>query len=76
MNLKATGGQAVGEPGFAFQASHELQRRENLVQLQPSGRSEMIFMVTTIAIAVVAFFWIKTRRQRKDEAANRMERAA
>ena len=36
----------------------------------------MVFMVTTIAIAVVGFFWIKTRRQRKDEVANRMERAA
>ena len=36
----------------------------------------MIFMVTTIAIAVVAFFWIKTRRHRKDEAAKGLERAA
>ena len=36
----------------------------------------MVFMVTTIAIAVVGFFWIKTRRQRKDEVANRMEGAA
>ena len=30
----------------------------------------MIFMVTTIAIAVVGFFWVKTRRQRKHEAAS------
>ncbi len=36
----------------------------------------MIFMVTTIAIAVVGFFLIKTRRQRKDEAPNRMEPTA
>ena len=36
----------------------------------------MIFMVTTIAIAVVGFLWIKTRRQRKDEATNSVERAA
>ncbi len=29
-----------------------------------------MFMVTTIAIAVVGFFWVRTRRQRKDEAAS------
>lgn len=34
----------------------------------------MIFLVMTIAIAVVGFFWIKTRRQRKDDTAHRMER--
>ena len=42
----------------------------------PSGRLEMIFFVTTIAIATVAFFWVKTRSQRKDEAARRTVEAA
>ena len=36
----------------------------------------MIFMVTTIATAVVGFLWVKTRWQRKDEAPNRTEPAA
>ena len=36
----------------------------------------MIFFVTSIAIAVVGFFWVKTRRQRKNEAADRLDRAA
>ena len=36
----------------------------------------MTFFVTSIAIAVVGFFWVMTRRQRKHEAADRMDRAA
>ena len=36
----------------------------------------MIFLVTTIAIAAVGFFWIKTRRQRKAEAAGHPDKAA
>ena len=35
----------------------------------------MIWMVT-LGMAVVGFFWVKTRRQRKHEAAKVMERAA
>ena len=32
--------------------------------------------VVTLAIAVVGFFWVKTRRQRKEAEANPLEPAA
>ena len=37
----------------------------------------MVFMITTIAIALVGFYWLKSRWQRKkDETATRMARVA